>query len=145
VKIETTGDEFDNKHLCYNSVPHNDSLLQTCATPLTTDAFDQTLSLSSSSPTSAGIPDTASSYVSSSSSSSFCEENDSAMVDGILVQSLYQQTPTQIEPTSCESSYSKLPGSDMSISMVIDPYNANEEINYQDNELVDFLEQTFQC
>lgn len=145
MKIETTGDEFDNKHLCYNSIPHNDSLQQTCATPLTADALDQTLSLSSSSPTSAEIPDTTSSYVSSSSSSSLCEGNDSAMVAELLVQSLYQQTPTHIEPTSCESSYSKLPGPDMSISMVIDPYNADEGIDYQDNELVDFLEQTFQC
>jgi len=145
VKIETTGDEFANKPLNYNSIPHNDSLQQTCCASLTTDVLDQTLSLLPSSATSAAIPDTASSYVSSSSSSSFCEVNDSVMVDRLLVQSLKQQTPTQIEPTSCESKYSKTPGSGMPVSTVIDPQSADEGMDYGDNELIDFLEQTFQC
>jgi len=141
VKIETTGDEFANKPLYYNSIPHNDSLQQTCCAPLTTDVFDQTLSLLPSSATSAAIPDTASSYV----SSSLCEVNDSMMVDRLLVQSLQQQTPTQIETTSCESKYSKTPGSGMPVSTVIDPQSADEGMDYGDNELIDFLEQTFQC
>jgi hypothetical protein len=146
VKIETTGDEFANKPLYYNSIPHNDSLQQPCCPPLTTDVFDQTLSLLPSSATSVAIPDTASSFVSSSSSSSsLCEVNNSMMVDRILVQSLQQQTATQIEPTSCESKYSKAPGSGIPVSTVIDPYSADEGIDYEDDELIDFLEQTFQC
>jgi len=145
VKIETTGDDFDNKPLCCNNIPCDDSSQQTFGAVPTTGAIDQTMCLVSPSATNVAIPDTTLSCVPPSSSLSLCETNNASMVGEPFVDSSYEQMPPQIGSSfysGCDNTKSE---SNMPASMVIEPYSGDEGIDYEDDEFIDFLEETFQC
>lgn len=139
MKIEPTGDEFVDKALYYNNIPLDDSLRQICCTPLVTAVTDQPLSLLFS-PGCATIPDTTSSCVSSSST---VEVDNTRMVD-LLIETEEQRQISQIEPKSSLNDCSKVPEFEISSSMDMNSVNTGEEIDYEDNELINFLEQTFE-
>merc|ERR1712183_879688 len=128
VKIETTGDDLNNKPLCYNSIPYDNSSQQTCCTSPSDDASDRTMCLPSSSSICVAIPDNTLSYVPPSSSSSLRETNNSTNVDE-LFESSDDVMPTHIQTKSSESNNGMTFGSNLPTSMVIDPYSGDEGID----------------